>query len=417
MLIIYRLLINLVLIFSPIIIIYRLIKGKEDLRRLWEKFCLFSNKENNGKLIWFHGASVGEIQSIVPLLEKIEKNKKINKILITSNTLSSSKIIDKLKLKKIIHKFFPIDTNFHSKKFINHWKPSYAFFVDSEIWPNMFLNLKKKKIPIILLNGRITKKTFLRWRIFFDFAKNNFNKFDLCLASSKSSKNYLKKLGAKNVKFFGNLKFSQSENEQIKITKELKKFLNTKKIWCASSTHYNEERFCGQVHKELKKKYNKLITIIIPRHIDRVNFIEAELKKLNLIIHRYSSEKKIKKLTDILIIDSYGKTKSFYNSCNNVFLGGSIVPHGGQNPLEAARYGCNILHGPNISNFKEIYNYLKKKKISTQITNQKKMIYTLDKFFQKKINSNKLQKKLSLIGKKILNTTYKEINLLLNNEI
>ena len=133
MLILYRILINLILIFSPIIIIIRLLKKKEDLKRFKEKFCFFSKRKKNGNLIWFHGASVGELQSILPLIEKFEKNKKIKQILVTSNTLSSSKIIKKYKFKKLVHQFFPIDTNFLSKKFIDYWKPSNVFFIDSEI--------------------------------------------------------------------------------------------------------------------------------------------------------------------------------------------------------------------------------------------------------------------------------------------
>ena len=169
MLFLYRVLINFIFIISPVIIIYRLIRKKEDLKRFKEKFCFFSEKNTGGRLIWFHGASVGELQSIVPLLEKFEKNKKIKKILVTSNTLSSSKVLEKLRLRKVTHQFFPIDTNFHSQKFLNYWKPSSAFFIDSEIWPNMFLNLKQKKIPITLLNGRITKKKFSQMEIFYGF--------------------------------------------------------------------------------------------------------------------------------------------------------------------------------------------------------------------------------------------------------
>ena len=186
----YRILINLIFIISPFILILRLINNKEDFKRVWEKFCLFSIQRGNGKLIWFHGASVGELQSIVPLLEKIEKNKKIKKVLVTSNTLSSSKILQKYTFKKVVHQFFPIDTNILTKKFINYWKPSAVFFIDSEIWPNMFLNLKKNKIPITLLNGRITKKSFLRWKAFSNFSKKIFINFDLCLSSSKESAKY-----------------------------------------------------------------------------------------------------------------------------------------------------------------------------------------------------------------------------------
>ena len=250
---VYKILINLIFFFSPLILIFRLLKKKEDPIRFKEKFGFFSKNRKSGNLIWFHGASVGEIQSIIPLVEKFEKNKNINQILVTSNTTSSSKIIQKYKLKKTIHQFFPIDCNFISKKFINYWKPKKVFFIDSEIWPNTINNLSNKKIPIILLNGRITKKTLSRWLSFPNFSQSLFSKFNLCLTSSIESKKYLKKLGAKKIKFFGNLKFTQSENVNTELNKKLKKFIRSRSSWCASSTHYNEEKFCGLVHLKLKK--------------------------------------------------------------------------------------------------------------------------------------------------------------------
>lgn len=413
MLSIYRILINIIFILSPIILIFRLIKKKEDTKRFKEKFCYFSQRKRNGKLIWFHGASVGELQSIIPLLERLEKNKDISQILITSNTLSSSKIIENYRFRKIIHQFFPIDTNFFSKKFVNYWKPSVAFFIDSEIWPNMIYNLNKKNIPTILLNGRITRKTFNKWRIFPNFAKEIFSKFNLCLPSSNESKSYLKKLGNKKVKLIGNIKFTQSENEKISIDYDLKNFIKFKKTWCASSTHDTEEIFCGLVHQKLKRKHKDLLTIIIPRHIERVANIEDQLNKLKLKTHLHLPKKKIQKDTDIYIVNSYGKTKSFYNNCKNIFLGGSIVNHGGQNPLEATRFGCNILHGPNIYNFKEIYKFLKLNKMSINITNQKQMVIWINKFFNKKSSSRIIKKKMKLIGRKVLDKTYKEIEFFL----
>ena len=409
MIILYRVIINFIFLISPLILILRIFKNKEDPIRFKEKFCYFSEKKTNGKLIWFHGASVGELQSIVPLLEKLEKEKKIKQILVTSNTLSSSKVLQKLSFKKVVHQFFPIDTNFHSKKFLNYWKPSSAFFIDSEIWPNMYLNLKKRKLPIVLLNGRITKKSFSRWKIFTSFSKKIFSNFDLCFSSNKESRYYLKKLGAKNIKHVGNLKFSQSENEKILLNDNLKKLMISKKTWCASSTHDDEEKLCGLVHKELKKKYKNLLTIIIPRHVNRVNSIKRQLHNLGLKTHSYHSNKKIDKNIDIFIVDTYGKTKSFYYYCKNIFLGGSIINHGGQNPLEATRYGCNILHGPNTSNFKEIYDFLKKNKISKKIKDKKEMTESLINLFSKKSKSKKIQKKLNLIGQKILYATYLEI--------
>ena len=210
----YRILINIIFFFSPFIIFYRIIKGKENPKRFHEKLGFFTKKRNKGKLIWFHGASVGEIQSIIPLIERFEKNKEIKQILITSNTVSSSLIIKNLRLKKTIHQFFPIDCNFISQKFLNYWCPSKAFFIDSEIWPVTISNLYKRNTPIFLLNGRITKKSFNRWKIFSSFAKLIFSKFNLCLSSNTETKKYLKKLGAKNIKIIGNLKFSHSENEK-----------------------------------------------------------------------------------------------------------------------------------------------------------------------------------------------------------
>jgi 3-deoxy-D-manno-octulosonic-acid transferase len=417
MLIIYRLCINLLFLLSPFIIIIRLLKKKEDLKRFKEKFCIFSKKKRTGKLIWFHGASVGEIQSIVPLLEKFEKEKDINNILITTNTLSSSKIIKKLKFKKIIHQFFPIDLNLFTKKFINFWSPEIVFFIDSEIWPNMLVNLEKKNIPIILLNGRITKKTFSKWKILKKFSKEIFSKFTLCLSSNNISKFYLKKLGVINVKLIGNLKYSQSENEKIGLDSRLKKFILSKKTWCASSTHENEERICGLAHKELKKKYKNLLTIIIPRHAERAVMIAKELEQLNLKIQLHEPTKKMHPDTDIYIVNTYGMTKSFYNYSSNVFLGGSLINHGGQNPLEAARYGCNILHGPNVNNFEEIYYFLNKNKISKKIYNQKTMAIELNRLFLKRTNSKQIKNEINVLGKKILKNTYKEINLILNNAI
>ena len=270
MFLIYRTLINIIFIISPIIILFRLFKKKEDLERCKEKFCFFSKKRVKGSIIWLHGASVGEIQSVIPLIEKFERDKKINQILVTSNTISSSKVLERINLKKTVHQFFPIDTNYLSKRFINYWKPSKVFFIDSEVWPNFLNNLEKRSIPTILLNARITKKSFNRWMMISNFAESIFEKFNICLCSSKETNRYLKKLGAKNIKFFGNLKFSQSENQIMNLNKDLKKIISSRKSWCASSTHFDEEKVCGIAHLKLKKKHKDILTIIIPRHINRV---------------------------------------------------------------------------------------------------------------------------------------------------
>ena len=416
MIFIYRFLINIVFIISPIIIILRLIKKKENFNRFKEKYCFFSKKRRAGKLIWFHGASVGELQSVMPLIQLFEKDKGIKQILITSNTLSSTKIIKKNDFKKVTHQFFPIDTKFLTNNFLNYWRPEAVFFIDSEIWPNMIYNIKKFKIPLALINGRITKKTFKKWLKISKFSKEIFNKFDLCLASSKETKNFLKKLGAKNIFFYGNLKFSQIQNEKIFLEDKIKRLIKNKIVWCASSTHNSEEKICGILHKNLKKKYKNLLTIIIPRHINRSESIKNELNKLNLKVAIENENLEINNNIDIFIVNSYGKTKSFYPYCKNVFLGGSLIRHGGQNPLEAARYGCNILHGPNVNNFKEIYKFLENIKISKKINNINQMTKTLEKLIVSKYKTYHNQKKLELIGMKILHSTYHRINILINDK-
>ena len=411
MLFIYRIIINLIILISPIIILIRLINKKEDSKRFKEKFCFFQKKKIKGKLIWFHGASVGEILSVIPLIEKLERKKEIKQILITSNTLSSSKIISNLKLKKVVHQFFPIDTNYHTQKFLRYWRPSAAIFIDSEIWPNMIYNIKKNKISLALINARISNKSFRKWKIFPKFAKNIFQKFDICLSSNLKSKKYLKFLGVKNIKYIGNLKFTQTENDRNELNKNLKQFFLTKKIWCASSTHQNEEKICLEVHKKLKANYKNLLTIIIPRHIHRTKEILREVEKLNLKVHLHNSGININDKIDIYLVNSFGQTKSFFKICKTIFLGGSIIKHGGQNPLEPVRYGCKILHGPNVWNFDEIYTLLKKYKIANKINNSKQLFLKVNEILNKKSKPKNLERKFKNLGIKILNSTLKEMNL------
>jgi len=414
MLFVYRVLTNLILIFSPIIILFRLFKKKEDLVRFREKFGFYSKKKIVGKLVWFHGASVGEILSVVPLIEKLENDKKIKQILITSNTLSSSKILSNLKLKKTIHQFFPIDTNHHTQKFLNYWNPSVAIFVDSEIWPNMITNIKKKPISLILMNARITKKSFKRWKIFPVSTKKIFEKFDICLSSNIKSSQYLRKLGAKKIKFIGNLKFTESEKNTNDLNIKLTKFFLSKKIWCASSTHNKEELICVNVHKKLKVKYKNLLTILIPRHIDRTIEIVKQIKKLDLKVHLHNSGDKIDKDTEIYLVNSFGQTKSFFKICKTVFLGGSMIKHGGQNPLEAARLGCKILHGPNVWNFDEIYTLLKNNNVSRKVSTSNQLTSVVDKILNNKNKNKDLELKIKKLGNKILTSTLNEINIYIN---
>jgi len=412
MLFIYRLAINIVLLISPLIIIYRIIKKKEDPKRFLEKIGRFNYKKKNKNLIWFHGSSVGEILSIVPLIEKLEKRKNIKKILITSNTLSSAKIIKKLKLKKSFHQYFPLDSDLLVEKFLNHWKPRVVFFIESEIWPNMITKIKEKNIPLILLNARITKNSFSNWKSIISFSKKIFSKFDLCLAQNNETEKYLKILGAKNIKKIGNLKFSQTRTEiENKSSSKIKKFFKNKKIiFAAISTHKKEELFCGKVHSNLKRKHKNIVSIIIPRHIHRADEIRQELNSNNLKVHFHTSNKLISDDTDIYLVDTFGETKSFLKLSKIAFMGKSIHAYGGQNPIEAARLGNRIVHGPNIENFIEVYDFLKKQGISTKIKSFKDLENQVVKFNRKKNYSQQIIKKLTYIGNQILLNNEKEIN-------
>tara|TARA_Y100000389_G_scaffold142250_1_gene140240 strand:- start:13 stop:1263 length:1251 start_codon:yes stop_codon:yes gene_type:complete len=409
---IYRLLTNLILILSPLIIIFRLIKKKEDKKRYKEKFCLFSKKRGKGKLIWFHGSSVGEILSVVPIIQKLEKNKSLDRILITSSTLSSSKVLKKFKLKKTIHQFYPIDNIIFVRKFLNYWKPSLAIFIESEIWPCMYTSLNNNKIPLILLNARLTKKTYNRWKMLGNFSKSIFDKIKIAYPQNQETKFFLNKLNTKKIKYYGNLKFIENiQEKQSKINKRLKDQLKNKKIWVASSTHFNEEIFCAKTHLELKRKIKNLLTIIIPRHIHRAKEIAKDIESLGLKTTTHSSKVKNLKNTDIYIVDEFGETKKFHKLGFSVFLGGSIIQRGGQNPLEAARLGAKIFHGPNIDNFQDVYKLLKLFKISKKINSFKELAHSIS--FKK---DKKSAKKIKNIGKTILKKTIKEIENLINNE-
>ena len=412
MLFIYQLIISILLLISPIILLIRILRKKENIKSLKEKFSFNSKRRVNGKLIWFHGASVGEVLSIIPLIKHYEKDKSIKQILVTSSTLSSLKVIKKFNFKKTVHQFYPIDHFIFNNKFINYWKPSLGIFVDSEIWPMMFQNLKYKNIPIILLNARLTKKTFSRWIKIKSFAKSVFNKITVAYPQNKETNLYLKELDVRNIITIGNLKFSENSDENLNnISKKLKSELDKKKIWVASSTHKTEEIFCAKAHLKLKKKITNLLTIIIPRHIHRANEITNQIKNLNLKIALHSSKPKNLKNVDIYLVDTFGETKKFHQIGNTVFLGGSIIKRGGQNPLEATRLGAKILHGPNTDNFKDVYKHLKLLNISKKINTPLQLASSI--IFKKNKNSGK---KIKKIGQKILNKTINELDNLINNE-
>ena len=409
---IYRIISELFLVISPLVIIYRIIKKKENIVRFPERYGIKSQKRLNGTLVWFHCSSVGELLSIIPLIEKLEFNSKIKQILVTTTTLSSSKIFERLNLKKTIHQFFPIDNKFVINKFINYWKPSVFFLCESEIWPNLIEIINNKKIKFILINARMTLRSFKKWKKVKSFSKEIFNKFDMCFVQNQETQKRLAFLGAKNIKNFGNLKFATSGKirKEILEKKTLNYFKRKKVLIIGASTHFNEENFIAQNHLYFKtrKKLKNIISIIVPRHVERSEQISRDLENLSLKTYLHSSKRKVADNLDIYIVDTYGDLNKFYKISNLVFMGGSLIKHGGQNPLEPAKLGCKIIHGPNISNFNEIYKKLKNMKISKMFNNYKSGTELVKNSINKKqfIFENK---KLIKYGEKILNLTYQEI--------
>ena len=402
--------------FAPVYLYFRKIRKKEDSIRYKEKLAKINIERGEGFLIWFHVASVGEAMSILPLIAGCIKEKKINRILITSITLSSGKILEKRfnNNPKINHQFLPLDIISLINKFLDHWKPNLSIFIDSEIWPNLILKINEKKIPLLLVNARITKKSFDRWKLVIGFAKKIFGKFDLCIASNNESENFLKILGSKNIKNYGNLKFSNIKNDIKKLDLNFLNKIKNRKVWCAASTHPSEEIICAEAHLKIKKNYNNILTIIIPRHIDRVKTIKEELSKFNINVLLVTELNNFDDKTDILLVNSYGEALKFYDISKYVFLGKSLVQSlikdGGQNPIEPARLGCKILHGPYVSNFAETYNYLKKLGITEEVNNSNELSLSLIEELQKdKPKNHEIALKIENYGQNILNNVIMEL--------
>lgn len=416
----YKILTTILFPLFILVIYLRKIFGKEDPIRFKEKILprYQKFKKNYNKNIWFHGASLGELLSVVPLINYLLKeNDKIN-ILITSTTISSAKMIEK-QFKgnnRVVHNFFPLDFSFLIKKFLNNFKPDLAIFIDSEIWPNFLNQIKKNKIKLILINARITKKTLNRWLLIRKFAQHIFSLFDLCIASSEDSFKNLEILKVNNKKYFGNLKYAPNKRYIPSLKKETIQYFNIHKVWLAANTHSDEEVFCINTNFKIKKEFKNTLLIIIPRHINRIPSISKYCKIKNLKYQIISTEEEIiNEGTEILLINSFGVLSKYFNYCKDVFIGKSmekkLILVGGQNPLEAARLGCNIYHGPYVYNFQEIYKFLKTNNISYEINNEEELAEKIKTSFNglplKKLeNVDNIDK----YGKSILKETAKELN-------
>jgi 3-deoxy-D-manno-octulosonic-acid transferase len=378
--------------------------------------------KGSSKLIWFHAASIGEFKSIIPIINQLNLNHQNFKFLITTNTLSSANLA-KTELKKIKnteHRYMPYDVPYLIDRFLYLWKPDKIFLVDSEIWPNLILKAYNYKIPIALINARLTFKSFKRWMIFSKLAQKIFSKINLFLCSNYETKTKLEQLNLKNIYFEGNIKLSDHIDEE-KIKNFNENTLLKKRFWFAASTHKDEDLFCLETHMKLKGKFDDVITIIAPRHIERSNEINSLAKDLGLNPQILNENENIQENKEIIIINYFGALKSFFKYTKSVFMGKSMIfklkDDGGQNPIEAAKMGCKIYHGPYVYNFEEIYEILKNNNVSKQIKDHKELSEHLALDLVTPIKqSNNDKEIINNLGQETLNKTIAIINNFINYE-
>ena len=424
MIFIYRILTILSYPILIILIYLRKLQKKEHKDRFKEKiFSSYFNvmRKENFKLVLFHAASIGEMKSILPIIKEIDKREANFEFLITTTTLSSSNLAEN-ELKRfdnVQHRFFPLDVDFLIKSFLKKWKPDFIFLVDSEIWPNFIINAKKNKIPLAIINARITKKSSERWLRFPSAAKRIFKNIDLCLSSNKETNDFFLKFN-KNVFLTGNIKLISENHLKVRENLNEKKLIG-KRIWLAASTHKNEETFCIKTHLKLKKEFDNLITIIAPRHIVRVYEIEKICNSFNLNSQILNEDDLIRDENEIIIINSFGNLDQFFKIAKSVFIGKSINPklkdEGGQSPIDAATFGCKIYHGPYIYNFKEIYEILKKNEISEEVKTFDELADKIKSDLRAESkNHDKFRQIMMSLKQDILNKTMKEVNNFLSNE-
>jgi len=382
MLHLYKLFTFLLEPFLSFVLKRRVLKGKEDPERFREK--LGETKVNQlPNVIWFHVASLGEIKSISPIVKHYQKNSNLN-ILITTVTLSSYNFFkENLESNNTIHQFAPLDSPRIVKKFIKYWQPKISIFVESEIWPNLIEEASKQS-KLILLNCRISKNSFAKWKSFKNIFTSLILKFHAVTVQNEETAQYLRYFGIENIKKFGNLKFIKDENKKPNVIK----INQANRMWAAMSIHYDEVESIIETHQELANNFDNITTFLIPRHLNRILDIKKLIseKKINLQI--ISENSKVDQFNGIVIVDKFGIADDIFESVKIVFMGGSFINHGGQNPIEPARFGCKIFHGKNIFNFTEIYDLLEKNNISKLAKNSKELATEIDNYFKDGINRN-----------------------------
>lgn len=351
---IYRIVTLLLHPLLPIYLRQRARRGKEDVTRMGERFGRATQPRPSGKLLWFHAASVGEMLSLIPLMKLIQQTYPEMHFVLTTVTVTSARIAAERLPEGIIHQFAPVDTPQAMRRFLGHWQPDMAFWVDSELWPNMLLMTQHTGCPMFLLNARMSGRSAKRWQHFRSLMQAMLETFTLILAKSPEDAERFRMLGAQRVEQYGNLKFSTPPLEaDANITEEIREQIGKRPVWLAASTHPGEEALVAEVHQMLKCDFPNLLTLLVPRHSHRGEAIAAELRTAGLHVTQRSKGETIQPETDIYLADTMGELGVFYRIAGIVFIGGSLVPHGGQNPFEPARLGCAVLYGSHMENFTE----------------------------------------------------------------
>jgi 3-deoxy-D-manno-octulosonic-acid transferase len=368
----YRLLTATASPLAPALIARRLKRGKEDPGRLDERYGLSKLARPAGPLVWVHGASVGELLAVVPLIERIAE--KEFHILCTSGTVTSAAVAERRLPERAFHQFVPLDIPRFVERFLDHWRPHLALFVESDLWPNLIMTSARRGIPLILVNGRLSERSFKRWRRLPGTIAALLRSFDLCLAQSAAYAGRFRDLGAPRIATIGNLKLDVPEPPaDAGSLMALKAAVGERTIIAGASTHAGEETLLIEAHRRLRGSFASLLTIIAPRHPDRGPGIleialAAELKG------RLRSRGELPTAdTDIYVADTLGELGLIYRLAPIVFVGGSLAGHGGQNPIEPIKLGAAILHGPHVWNFAEIYADLDKAHGAEQVSDVGKL--------------------------------------------
>ena len=354
---VYRKLSSAVVPLAPALINRRLKLGKEDPERIGERRGMSRDVRPAGPLVWIHGASVGEVLAAAALIERLRA---LNiRILLTSGTVTSAAIVAKRFPPDVIHQYVPYDSPRYVARFLDHWRPSLALFIESDLWPNLILQSAARRLPMVLINGRMSQRSFPRWRRMSGTISALLEKFDLCLAQSRTDGERFSALGSRNVMVTGNLKLDLPAPpvDPVKLEKVMA-VTRGRPIVVAASTHPGEEEILIETHRTLAGIFPQLLTVIAPRHPDRGPAIAKTIEAAGLKAVLRSGEELPMAATDIYVADTLGELGLFYRLAGIVFMGGSMVAHGGQNPIEAVKLGAAIVHGPHVFNFTDVYEAL-----------------------------------------------------------